>query len=112
MNQQNIYNSSIIGVLSIASSGYDEDEQIDRYTMTIFIISLLGFAVGVIWLKDDKKNHNILGNNLVKWSLNIGGAVLLTFIVLWYWNYLNDYTKLVLISIGMLLVLYYVYKPK
>ena len=48
------------------------------------------------WAKN--YNENISTPNwIVKWSLSIGGVLMLIYTIINYWEYLNDYSKLLLI---------------
>jgi ABC-type Fe3+ transport system permease subunit len=92
----------------IVSNGYDEEERIETYAMMIYIISIMGIAIGYIWLSDN--NADTTNKNFIfRTSFNIGGVLLLLYTMINYWEFLGDYAKLGLIAISMLCIIYYVY---
>lgn len=117
------FNVIIIGVVSvlyillitkfaeIISTQYYEDEneienQIGTYVMMIYFISIIGIIVGYIWLSSNSNTPNWI----VRWSLSIGGVLMLIYTIINYWEYLNDYSKLLLIFLSFSSIIYYLYK--
>jgi hypothetical protein len=94
----------------LISLSYDEPEtQISTYVTIIYFISIMGMVIGYIYLNDEKSNHKS-ANWITKWSLNIGGIILLIYTITNYWEYLGDYSKLILISLSIISIIYYLYK--
>jgi RsiW-degrading membrane proteinase PrsW (M82 family) len=88
---------------------YNQETQLGTYVMIIYFISIIGIIVGYIWLSDNKSKSET-PNWIVRWSLNIGGVLLLIYTMLNYWDYLGDYSKLSLISLSIFCITYYLYK--
>jgi ABC-type Fe3+ transport system permease subunit len=96
----------------IVSNGYDEEERIETYAMIIYIISIMGIAIGYVWLSDKKIDINVNNSDkhfIFRTSLNIGGVLLLLYTMINYWEFLGDYAKLGLIALSMICIIYYVY---
>jgi len=113
-----IYNGVLIGVLSILyillitkladilTSGYEDPElKIERYVMVIFFISIMGLVIGYIWLSEISN-----GNKIIKNSLSIGGILMLIYTIINYWEYLDDYAKLIMIALSISIIIYYIYQ--
>ena len=95
----------IFKLASILSSSYqEEDEQTKSYVMVVYILSIMGLVIGFVWLKS---NSN--GNFIIKRSLTIGGILSLFYTIINYWEYLDDYSKLIMISFSIGCIIYYVY---
>jgi len=88
---------------------YNQETQLGTYVMIIYFISIIGIIAGYIWLSDNKSKSET-PNWIVRWSLNIGGVLLLIYTMLNYWDYLGDYSKLSLISLSIFCITYYLYK--
>jgi len=94
----------------ISENNDDTDEiKINSYVMIIYFISIMGIVIGYIWL-DTEKSKNKTQNWILRWSLNIGGIILLIYTITNYWDYMGDYTKLSFISYSMLCIVYYLYR--
>ncbi len=117
------FNFIIIGLISILyilmvnklaqilSSTYENpDEQIGTYVMLIYFISIMSLVVAYVYLSDKKKNEHKTANWIMKWSLNIGGVVLLIYIITNYWDFLADHSKLLLIAISITCIICFLYK--
>ena len=113
-----MYNGVLIGVLSILyillitkladilTSGYEDQElKIERYVMIIFFISIMGLVIGYIWLSEISN-----GNKIIKNSLSIGGILMLIYTIINYWEYLDDYAKLIMIALSISIIIYYIYQ--
>jgi len=93
----------------IISLQYEEtDVQISTYVMIIYFISIIGIICGYIWLNDNEKNQT--PNWILRWSISVGGVLLLIYTIINYWEYLNDYSKLILIFLSIICIIYYLYK--
>ncbi len=117
------FNFIIIGLISILyilmvnkfaqilSSSYDNpDEQIGTYVMLIYFISIMSMVIAYIYLTDKKNNQHKTANWIMKWSLNIGGVILLIYIITNYWDFLGDHSKLLLIAISITCIICFLYK--
>ena len=85
----------------------DEKEQIGTYVMIIYFVSIIGIICGYIWLND---NNNKTPNWIIRWSVSIGGIILLINSLINYWDFLGDYSKLSLIALSISSIIYYLYK--
>lgn len=105
-----LYILMITKLAEIISSKYDEDEntQIGVYVMIIYFISIIGIIGGYIWLNDNKNKNT--PNWIMRWSLSIGGILLLIYTIINYWDYLGDLSKLFLIFLSISCIIYYLYK--
>ena len=100
-----LYILLIFKLASILSSSYsEEDEQTKSYVIVVYILSIMGLVIGFVWLKS---NSN--GNFIIKRSLTIGGILSLFYTIINYWEYLDDYSKLIMISFSIGCIIYYVY---
>lgn len=102
--------------------GEDEQNQIGMYVMIIYFISIIGIVVGYIWFSnnqsDGSRSKSSAGvgvgdetpNWIIRWSLSIGGVLMLIYTIINYWEYLNDYSKLILIFLSITSIIYYLYK--
>jgi hypothetical protein len=88
----------------------DADERIGLYVMIIYFISIIGIILGFILLNSNKNGDYENPNWIVKWSLSIGGIVILIYTMINYWEFLNDYCKTILIFLSMVSIIYYLYK--
>lgn len=91
----------------IISIQYDDNNnKISIYVMIIYFISIIGIIIGYIWFN----NENSLPNWIIRCSLSIGGIIMLIYTIINYWEYLNDYSKLLLIFLSITSIIYYLYK--
>jgi len=119
------FNVVVIGIISflyillvtklaeIISSGYNQEdtqEQIGVYVMMIYFVSIIGIIVGYIWFSNNKFHDYDTQNWIIRWSLSIGGILMLIHTMINYWEYLNDYSKLLLIFLSITSIIYYLYK--
>ena len=120
------FNVIIIGIISalyillitkladIISIGYNEDPeiQIGTYVMIIYFISIIGIVAGYIWLNEKLETSKKIKtpNWILRWSLSIGGMLMLMYTIINYWDYLGDYSKLLLIFLSINCIIYYLYK--
>lgn len=87
----------------------DEKNQVGMYVMIIYFISIIGIIVGYIWFSGNNSNMET-PNWIIRWSLSIGGVLMLIYTIVNYWEYLNDYSKLLLIFLSITSIIYYLYK--
>jgi len=83
----------------------NEEGQIGTYVMIIYFISIIGIVCSFIWFKTEK-----LPDWIIRWSLSIGGIIMLIYTILNYWDFLSDYSKLILIFLTIISIIYYLYK--
>jgi hypothetical protein len=89
----------------ISNSNEDEIIKIEKYAIIIYFLSIMGLVVAFFML-NDKTNK---GNYIIKNSLSFGSVALLIYVMFYYWNYLGDYSKLSLIAISIVAIIYYIY---
>jgi cytochrome bd-type quinol oxidase subunit 2 len=106
-----LYILLITKLAEIISVKYEEDleEQIGVYVMIVYFISIIGIIVGYIWFSNNSNGYSTQ-NWIIRWSLSIGGVLILIHTMINYWEYLNDYCKLLLIFLSITSIIYYLYK--
>ena len=83
--------------------------KVGTYVMIIYFISIIGIIIGYIWFsKNDPTTQT--PNWIIKWSLSVGGVLMLIYTITNYWENLNDYCKLLLIFLSITSIIYYLYK--
>ncbi len=107
-----LYMLLVTKLAEMMSSNYDEaDSQISVYVTIIYIISIMGMVIGYVYLSDSKSTYETKTPNwILRWSFNIGGLLLLLYTVTNYWDYMNEYTKLSILVLSIMCVIYYIYK--
>jgi hypothetical protein len=122
LNKISGFNILIVGIISflyillitklaeIISLQYDDESnnQIGIYVMIIYFISIIGIIIGYVWFSNNKESET--PNWIIRWSLSIGGVLMLIYTIINYWEYLNDYCKLLLIFLSIISIIYYLYK--
>ncbi len=94
----------------ISENADDSDEtKIGTYVMIIYFVSMMGIIIGYLYL-DTIKSKNKIQNWILRWSLNIGGIIMLFYTITNYWDYMGDYTKLSFIVYSFFCILFYLYK--
>ncbi len=93
----------------ISLNNNDTNIQINTYVGVIYFVSLIGLVIAYVYLSDEKKT-NKTANWIMKWSLNIGGILLLIYIITNYWDFLGDHSKLLLIAISITCIICFIYK--
>lgn len=85
------------------------ENKVGVYVMIIYFVSIIGIVIGYLWLSNN--NSSIQTPNwIIRWSLSIGGVLMLIYTITNYWEYLNDYSKLLLIFLSITSIIYYLYK--
>jgi magnesium-transporting ATPase (P-type) len=87
----------------------DEKNKVGLYVMIIYFISIIGIIAGYIWF-NNLNSISQTPNWIVRWSLSVGGVLMLIYTIINYWEYLNDYSKLLLIFLSITSIIYYLYK--
>jgi hypothetical protein len=93
-----------IADMSSSSLNLDDDSKISSYVMTVYFISIMGLVIAYVWIN---KNNN--GNYVLRRSLTFGGVGMLIYSILNYWEYLDDYAKLIMIALSISCIVYYAY---
>jgi hypothetical protein len=117
------FNCIIIGLISILyvlmvnklaqvlSLTYENpDDQVGTYVMIIYFISIMSMAIAYIYFNDKKNSEHQIANWIMKWSLNIGGVILLIYTIINYWDFLTDHSKLLVIVLSIIFIIYFLYK--
>ena len=87
----------------------DTENKVSVYVMIIYFVSIIGIIIGYLWLSNNV-NKSQSPNWIIRWSLSIGGVLMLIYTITNYWEYLNDYSKLLLIFLSITSIIYYLYK--
>ena len=87
------------------NSDADHKQSVGTYVMIIYFISIIGIVFSYLYFKEDN-----VPDFIMKWSLNIGGILVLMYTVVNYWNYLDDYAKCTLLISTFVSIVYYLYK--
>lgn len=90
--------------MDIVSNSYTKTS-LSNYATTIYLISIIGLAVAYIMISSKSRHGYIIKN-----SITIGSSILLLYIMINYWEMLGEYTKLSLIVLLILSILYYIYE--
>lgn len=107
-----LYILMVTKIAEIISSGYDEpDTQVSVYVAVIYLLSIVGMILVYMKLSENKsKPETKMPNWILKWSINIGGIILLIYTIINYWDYMSNIAKLSLIALSISSIIYYVYK--
>lgn len=112
-----LYILLVTKVAEIISTQYNSDSEEDKigmYVWIIYFVSIIGIIIGYVWLSNDNNDKtnkkNETANWIIRWSLSIGGVLMLIYTIINYWEYLNDYCKILLIFLSMSSIIYYLYK--
>lgn len=107
-----LYILMVTKIAEIISSGYDEpDTQVSVYVAIIYLLSIIGMILVYMNLSENKsKPETRTPNWILKWSINIGGIILLIYTIINYWDYMSNIAKLSLIALSISSIIYYVYK--
>ena len=65
----------------------------------------MGLVIAYFFIED----NNNKGNHIVNKGLTYGSIILLLYTILFYWDYLGDYSKLSLLIISIIGIVYYAY---
>lgn len=87
----------------------DTENKVGVYVMIIYFVSIIGIIIGYLWLNNNN-NSTQTPNWIIRWSLSVGGVIMLIYTITNYWEYLNDYSKLLLIFLSITSIIYYLYK--
>jgi hypothetical protein len=87
-----------------SSNNTDDDAKISSYVMIVYFISVMGLVVAYVWLIEQNN-----GNYVIRKSLTFGGIAMLLYTIVTYWDYLDDYAKLIMLALSISCVIYYSY---
>jgi hypothetical protein len=90
----------------LSNSIVDENEKLESYTMYVYFIGIMGLVIAYFFIED----NNNKGNHIVNKGLTYGSIILLLYTILFYWDYLGDYSKLSLLIISIIGIVYYAYQ--
>lgn len=110
--------TKVAEIISVQYNLDSNEDQIGMYVMIIYFVSIIGIVIGYIWFSNEiktnvnggKQNQNETANWIIRWSLSIGGVLMLIYTIINYWEHLNDYCKILLIFLSMTSIIYYLYK--
>jgi hypothetical protein len=88
----------------LSSSNSDDESKISSYVMMVYFISIMGLVIGYIWMTEQNN-----GNYVLRKSLTYGGITMLIYTILNYWEYLDDYAKLIMLALSISCIVYYAY---
>ena len=91
----------------LSNSIINENEKLESYIMYIYFIGIMGIVIAYFFIEDVQSNK---GNNIVNKGLTYGGIILLLYTIFFYWEYLGDYSKLSLLIISIISIVYYAYQ--
>jgi hypothetical protein len=95
-------------IISSHLSDNDNETQIGTYVMIIYFVSIIGIIIGYIWFGNNSDKN--VPNWIIRWSLSISGVLMLIYTIINYWEYLGDYSKVILIFLSIVSIIYYLYK--
>jgi hypothetical protein len=90
----------------LSNSIINENEKLESYTMYVYFIGIMGLVIAYFFIEDEKNNR---GNHVVNKGLTYGSVILLLYTIFFYWDYLGDYSKLSLLIISIIGIVYFAY---
>lgn len=108
------YNISVISILSILYIllitkiseilTTDNNQELDneKYSATVFFLSILSITVAYLCFSDLEKNNNFIFNK----TINFSSIILLIYITTFHWDDFDDYYKLTILSLAFLYIIY------
>ena len=91
----------------LSNSIVNENEKLESYTMYVYFIGIMGLVIAYFFVEDQKNNR---GNHVVNKGLTYGSIILLLYTIFFYWDYLGDYSKLSLLIISIVGIVYFAYQ--
>lgn len=88
----------------LCSGNTDDEGRVSSYVMTVYFISIMGLVIGYVWIVEQNN-----GNYVLRKSLTYGGITMLLYTILNYWEYLDDYAKLIMLALSISCIVYYAY---
>lgn len=90
----------------LSNSIMDENIKLETYTMYVYLIGVMGIVIAYLFIYDDSSK----GNHIINKGLTYGGVILLLYTIFFYWDYLGDNSKLSLLIISIVAIVYYAYQ--
>ena len=90
----------------LSNSIINENDKLESYTMYIYFIGIMAIVIAYFFIEDVTNNR---GNHVVNKGLTYGGTILLLYTIFFYWDYLGDYSKLSLLIISIIGIVYFAY---
>lgn len=91
----------------LSNSIIDENQKLESYTMYIYFIGIMGIIIAYFFIEDIANNK---GNHIINKGLTYGSIILLLYTIFFYWDFLGDYSKLSLLIISIMGIVYYAYQ--
>jgi hypothetical protein len=91
----------------LSNSIINENEKLESFTMYVYFIGIMSIIIAYFFIEDEKNNR---GNHVVNKGLTYGGTILLLYTIFFYWDYLGDYSKLSLLIISIIGIIYFAYQ--
>jgi hypothetical protein len=91
----------------LSNSIINENEKLESFVMYVYFIGIIGIIIAYFYIEDLEKNK---GNYIINKGLTYGGIILLLYTIFFYWEYLGDYSKLSLLVISIISIVYYAYQ--
>jgi hypothetical protein len=91
----------------LSNSIINENEKLESYTMYVYFIGIMSLVIAYLFIEDEKNNR---GNHVVNKGLTYGSIILLLYTIFFYWDYLGDYSKLSLLIISIIGIVYFAYQ--
>jgi hypothetical protein len=88
----------------LCSANTDDEGKVSSYVMTVYFISIMGLVIAYVWITEQNN-----GNYVLRKSLTYGGITMLLYTILNYWEYLDDYAKLIMLALSISCIVYYAY---
>ena len=89
----------------LSNSIVNENEKLESYTMYVYFIGIMSIIIAYFFIEDVANK----GNHVVNKGLTYGGTILLLYTIFFYWDYLGDYSKLSLLIISIIGIVYFAY---
>jgi len=89
----------------LSNSIVNENEKLESYTMYVYFIGIMSIIIAYFFIEDAANK----GNHVVNKGLTYGGTILLLYTIFFYWDYLGDYSKLSLLIISIIGIVYFAY---
>lgn len=91
----------------LSNSIIDENQKLESYTMYVYFIGIMGIVIAYFFIEDITNNK---GNHIINKGLTYGSIILLLYTIFFYWDYLGDYSKLSLLIISIIGIVYFAYQ--
>lgn len=119
VKEDNKFNTILIGIFILlyillankiadvlSNSIMEENIKLETYTMYVYLIGIMGIVIAYFFIYDNSTK----GNHIINKGLTYGGIILLLYTIFFYWDYLGDNSKLSLLIISIIGIVYYAYQ--